>query len=199
MLFFYHCHGKNIMVLAALGKGKTHSLRLGIISLILSFLSPALAVAASTNSSSLEKYEQCSWLVTYRGRTYDLAPLTREVLARPLEGDIRALMNRVPAAAEHLSLVNRNTKAAKTQAILASAALGFFVGTRIGRANAKDKDEEMRRGWDIGSIVSGLFFLKGIHASFAATSAAKEELAEAVEAFNAASPYPIQPVVKGAP
>jgi hypothetical protein len=166
--------------------------------ILISIGTPA-AQAEPVSPSSSQKYEQCSWLVTYRGRTYDLAPLTKEVLARPLEGDIRALMSRVPAAADHLAKVNRNSKAAKTQAIIASAALGIFVGARIGRKNAANASSEIKMSWDVGSIVSGLFFLKGLHASFTATRDAKEELANAVEAFNAASPYPIQPLVKGAP
>ena len=34
-------------------------------------------------AAGLDQLNECNWIVTYRGRTYDLAPLTREALARP--------------------------------------------------------------------------------------------------------------------
>lgn len=174
-------------------------MRFGFSICLIGLLATASADASTAPVSPAQKYEQCSWLVSYRGRTYDLAPLTRETLARPIEGDIRSLLSRVPAAADHLSQVTSASRAAKVQAIIASAALGVFLGTRIARSGSKKDDESARLGLDIAAIVSGLFFAKGLHASYQATLTAREELALAVEAFNAGSPHPIQPVVKGGP
>ena len=55
----------------------------------------------------LDKLGDCNWQVTYRGRIYDLGPLTRESLSRPVENDIRYALQRVPEAAESLREIDR--------------------------------------------------------------------------------------------
>lgn len=141
----------------------------------------------------LYNYESCNWLVTYRGNTYDLAPLTRESLSRPVDGDLRAVLERIPEAEEHLKNSAREVRAAKFHSMLGTAAAMLAIGTRVAHGNAKDSSRETRHTLNLISIVSSLFFVKATHSAFESTRESREELAAAVNAFNEKSPYRIEP------
>ncbi|NUM87784.1 MAG: hypothetical protein HUU37_01135 [Bdellovibrionales bacterium] len=141
----------------------------------------------------LYNYESCNWLVTYRGNTYDLAPLTRESLSRPVEGDLRAVLERVPEAEEHLKNSSREVRAAKFHSVLGTTAVMLAVGSRLAYENSKSLSRDTRQSLNIVSIASVLFFLKATHAAFESTRESREELAAAVNAFNEKSPHRIEP------
>ncbi len=145
---------------------------------------------------SLDRLGDCQWKVTYRGRTYDLAPLTREALSRPIENDIRYALQRVPSANEHLEAMSGKLRSARTYTILAS----FFIGTAIvsrllySRNNHEDTKDALR----IATAASGGLFLTATLFSWHNTSRAKKELVNAVQEFNEHSAYKIEPAAPGA-
>lgn len=147
-------------------------------------------------SESLDKLNDCNWLVTYRGRTYDLAPLTREALARPLETDIRYALERVPEAGEHLNAMGRSLSNARAHSKIASVFLAGVLVAQLMKGGA-DKDSDRGRTLSILSIGSGAFSLAGFLASWKATRDAKRELVQAVSSFNEKSPYKIEPSTSG--
>jgi hypothetical protein len=157
--------------------------------LLLAFL--PLAAGGAEAPVSLDKLNDCNWMVTYRGRTYDLAPLTREALARPIESDIRFALQRVPAANEHLNRMSAHLHDARAHTILASIFISGFLVTRVLRSNAKDPSD--RDGFNIASAATGLFFLGSTAFSWKSTHDAKDELIQAVAAFNEESPHRIVP------
>lgn len=150
---------------------------------------------AEEKKISLDGLNDCNWMITYRGRTYDLAPLTREALARPIESDIRYALQRVPAANEHLGAMSTHLRDARAHTIFASIFVSGFVLTRILRAS--QKNEEYRRDYDVASAATGLFFLASTAFSWKSTNDAKTELVEAVDAFNQESPHKIEPAGEG--
>ena len=164
-------------------------------------LSSNTAHAAQPIASSGYDYESCNWLVTYRNRTYDLAPLTREGLARPIEGDLRLVLNRVPEASKHLDLLRDEVSEAKFHSVVGTAAIMAFIGARVARSNAKSKgrSSDTKLSLDLASLISGLFFVKATYDSERATHETKAELLNAVNAFNARSPHKIEPAQPGGP
>lgn len=162
--------------------------------LLLFFFSSSIYAKTTSNFG----YEQCNWLVNYRNHTYDLTPLTRTGLNRPIESDLRPVLERVPRAAEKLQLVTDLSKEAKAHSIIGSAAITIFIGNRLINYTARRAKDDSRLEMDVISLVSGLIFFKATYDSWRATSASKEELAEAIDIFNEKSPYKITPANKGA-
>ena len=154
--------------------------------------------ATSASSDRLDQLNDCNWIVTYRGRTYDLAPLTREALARPIETDIRYALQRVPEANEHLNEMSSRLRDARAHSILASIFLGGLLVTRL-LHSGQDKDTDRARTYNIISLASGGFFLGGVFSAWKATKDAKTELVRAVDAFNEKSPHKIQPALTARP
>lgn len=153
--------------------------------------------AQAADSVSLSQLNDCNWQVNYRGRTYDLSPLTREALARPIETDIRYALQRVPEANAHLTAMSALLREARVHTIFASAFLSGFIVARIlrsGKKNAADRED-----YDIASYATGGLFFTSTLFSWTSTKAAKRELVNAVEAFNENSPYKIEPASSGAP
>ncbi len=167
--------------------------------LLLMVLGNTEGLAVSSGLTSKNDFDSCNWLVTYRNRTYDLSPLAKPGLDRPVEGDLRSVLARIPAAAAHLENVSQQAKAARVHSIIGTASIMVLVGTRIAYKNAKDKgrSDNTRLTLDVASLISGLFFVKATYDSERATQSSKEELIEAVRAFNARSPYKIEPARKG--
>lgn len=161
------------------------------------FLALFCALTPLTFAADFDTYDDCNWLVTYRGRTYDLAPLTRESLARPVDGDIRSILERVPESESLLSQVEKRSADAKAHTIIASAAVSGLLVTRLLRSN--EKNRERHDTYDILTAVTGLFFLKGAYESWRATRDAKETLLKAVRVFNENSPNKIEPVPQSGP
>jgi hypothetical protein len=161
--------------------------------LILALLPPF--ASAEEKKISLDQLSDCNWMVTYRGRTYDLSPLTREALARPIESDIRYALQRVPAANDHLNAMSTHLRDARAHTIFASIFLGGFIATRIIRSS--QKNENYRQDYDVASAATGLFFLASTAFSWKSTRDAKDELVKSVEAFNEGSPHKIEPAAEG--
>jgi hypothetical protein len=159
--------------------------------LIVLFLFPLFAMGAE--NISLDQLNDCNWLVNYRGRTYDLAPLTREALARPIETDIRYALQRVPEANAHLTSMSGHLRDARAHTIFASVFLSGFILSRVLRSSQKNRDS--RAEFDISSAATGAFFLGATMFSWKSTRAAKHELVSAVAAFNESSPYKIEPAM----
>jgi hypothetical protein len=144
---------------------------------------------------SLDRLGECQWRVTYRGRIYDLSPLTRESLSRPIENDIRYAMQRVPEANEHLEAMTKELRNARSHTMLASFFIGALLVTRI--LESKVTNDNIKDDYKIATVASGGFFLAATLFSFRSSKAAKEELVHAVEEFNAHSPHKIEPAVSG--
>lgn len=135
--------------------------------------------------------ESCSWLITYRNRVYDLSPLTRKGLDRPLEGDVQSIIRKVPAAAAHLDQVDRNDRESKVHTGIATGAILLLVGTRIAMTSSKAKaDPGPYLALNIASV---LLFARAAYAGWELKQASKREVAEAIQEFNAVSEDPIQP------
>lgn len=142
-----------------------------------------------------KELETCSWLVTYRDRVYDLAPLTRKSLDRPLEGDVQSIIRRVPAAAAHLDQVDRNDRDAKVHTAIATAAVLLLVGTRIAQGGSKTKAESPAyMALNIGSV---LLFARAAYAGWELKQESKREVARAVQEFNTVSEDPMEPYQGG--
>jgi hypothetical protein len=137
--------------------------------------------------------EQCNWLVTYKNRTYDLSPLTREGLSRPLEGDIRSVLQRVPSAEAHLQMVDKNVRDAKFYTKIATFGIAAFAASRLIRSNLKPWDSQGRQGVDVLAVVSALIFLKSTTESSRASDDTKTELNSAIDEFNQNSDQQILP------
>lgn len=146
----------------------------------------------SEKRARVQQLESCSWMVRYRNRTYDLSPLTRKGLDRPLEGDMRTILRRVPAAAGHLEQIEKNVAAADVHTALATVGLTAFIVTRIFQGNAGERGRKSDKYIAL-SLSSGLLFLRSAYAGWQLKKDTKEELAAAIEAFNAKSPDPIVP------
>lgn len=138
-----------------------------------------------------KELETCSWLVSYRHRIYDLSPLSRKGLDRPLEGDLHSILRRVPEANASLEKIDRNNRDAKVHTALASFAIVTFLGTRIAQgANEKNRRSDAYLAINIGA---GLLFLRSIYAGFELRKSTREELVRAVQEFNKVSEDPILP------
>ncbi len=143
-------------------------------------------------SNTADRLNDCNWMVNYRGRTYDLSPLTREALSRPIETDIRYALQRVPESAQHLEKMSAKLKEARAHTILASLFVsGFLVGKLI---QSQERDETQKKAYNVITGATGLFFVGSTVFSWKATRDAKRELVSAVDAFNANSPHKIEPI-----
>ena len=146
----------------------------------------------SGQRGKVQRLEDCSWLVTYRKRIYDLSPLTRTGLNRPLDGDVRTILRRVPSAAKHLTQISRNTKEAEVQTALATLGLTAFLVTQIFKGNTDERGRKSDTYMAI-SLMSALLFVRSAYAGWQLKRNSKEELAAAIDSFNAQSPAPIIP------
>lgn len=145
------------------------------------------------NANSSFGYEQCNWLVKYRNQTYDLTPLTRTGLSRPIESDLKPVLERVPEAAEKLRKVSDHAKDAKAHSMIGSVAISIFIASRIAKANTRDPNDDTRLQLDLASLIGGVFFLTATYESWKATKASEETLVQAIDLFNEKSPYKILP------
>ncbi len=161
------------------------------------FLAVSASGASPAKTPDLSVLNDCNWMVTYRGKIYDLAPLTREALARPIETDLRYALQRVPESNEHLNRMTAHQKDAKFHTILASVFLSGLILNRV-ILQAPEKNTDKRREYDIISGVTAGFFLGATLFSWRSTQDAKEELVKAVSAFNEKSPHKIEPQQTGA-
>lgn len=167
-----------------------------VAALSFSLLAAPFAQAAEQKSISLAGLNDCNWMVTYRGRTYDLAPLTREALSRPMESDVRYAIQRVPEADAHLRTMSRHLKDARAHTILASLFVSGLVLSRV--LQSGEKNVERKREQNLVSAAAGTFFVAAAAFSWKSTRDAKIELVNAVDAFNRESPHKIEPAPAGA-
>ena len=166
------------------------SLALGGLFLFCSIL-PAQAASNSAEHLS-DSLGDCNWQVSYRGRQYDLTPLTREALSRPIENDIRFAIQRVPEANERLEKMTSLQRDARAHTIIASVFLSALLITKILESKVTKRDE--KDDYRVASYAAGGFFLAATIFSWNSTKAAKRELVHAVEDFNARSPNKIVPL-----
>ena len=178
-----------------MGTQKIRSLSFSTALLFLFALTPALADDRPTDGISLEKLGNCAWQVTYRGRVYDLSPLTRASLARPIENDIRFVLERVPQAGARLEAMNGHLRDSKAHTILASIFLSGLLVTKI--LESRLKNDANRPDYRTIEGAAGGFFLAATLFSWRSGVRAREELVSAVEEFNAHSPYKIEPASSG--
>lgn len=160
------------------------------------FLFFALALSLATRASagdglSLDKLGDCNWQVSYRGRLYDLSPLTRESLTRPIENDIRYALERVPEANERLQAMSQHFRDAKNQTVIASIFIGALVIAKLLEGRVKNDGD--RLNYHVAEGAAGGFFLTETFFSWRSNVAAKQELVNAVDEFNAHSLYKIEP------
>lgn len=157
---------------------------------------------AKVSTQGIERVEKlgqelgdCNWQVTYRGRQYDLSPLTREALSRPIENDIRFAIQRVPEANARLETMTGLLRNARAHTIIATIFLGAFAALKVLESNQDNqgKRDDLR----IASFASAGFFLGATYFSWKSTREAKEELVRAVDDFNARSPHKILPANQG--
>jgi hypothetical protein len=85
---------------------------------------------------------------------------------------------------------------AKAHTILASIFISGLVLARI-LQSGKDKNSDQYKEYNVIQAATGGFFLAATISSWRATSEAKEELVQAVEAFNENSPHKIEPAPQG--
>lgn len=182
--------------------GNAAKVRLGILRVILGglfffaafFAASALAEEASHKELSRELGD-CNWQVTYRGRQYDLSPLTREALSRPIENDIRFAIQRVPEASGRLDTMTSLLRSARAHTLIATAFLGAFALFKVLESNQNNRGQ--REDYRTASWASAGFFLGATFFSWKNTREAKDELVKAVEDFNAHSPHKILPANQG--
>jgi len=146
-----------------------------------------------TDGTSLEKLGDCNWPVTYRCCVYDLSPLTRETLSRPIENDIRYVLQRVPEANERLDSMNGHLRDAKAHTIIASLFITGLLVTKL--LESRLTNDATRPDYRTVEAASGGFFLAATLFSWRSSVKAKEDLVGAVDAFNAHSPFKIEPAV----
>ncbi len=159
----------------------------------------------AANQNGYFGFEDCNWLVTYRNRTYDLTPLTRVGLSRPIESDLRPVLERVSESADTLRVVSEHARNAKAHSIIGSAAISLVLIDRVLHASVKNFSDDainmsmrgFRLNVDVFALVSSMIFLKATYESWHETKASKAELVNAINYFNEKSPYPIEPA-KGA-
>lgn len=177
----------------------THARTARLLALALFFfeLSPALAAPSPSGEEKLgQQLGDCNWQVTYRGRRYDLSPLTRETLSRPIESDIRYALERVPEAGEHLRNVGTKLKEARGHTMIASVLISGVLATLLLQSRAKNNEE--RREYQVAAAAGAGFFVTAALFSWRTTSEAKQELVRAVDAFNERSQHKIEPAGPGA-
>lgn len=144
-----------------------------------------------SDGMTVEKLGDCLWKVSYRGRIYDLSPLMRESLSRPLDNDLRYVLERVPQSNERLNALNESLHSAKTYTILASVFITAAIVTKI--LEGRLQSDHARPTYRIIEGSTGALFLTSAILSWRSTSHAKQELVNAVDEFNARSPYKIEP------
>lgn len=169
--------------------------RLGILlgGLFLFATFPALGADVEKSVQELgRELGDCNWQVTYRGRQYDLSPLTREALSRPIENDIRFAIQRVPGANARLETMTGLLRNARAHTIIATIFLGAFAALKVLESNQDNASK--REDLKVASFASAGFFLGATYFSWKSTREAKEELVRAVDDFNAHSPHKIQPL-----
>ena len=149
------------------------------------------AAAPPGDGLSLDKLGDCNWQVSYRGRLYDLSPLTRESLARPIENDIRYALERVPEASDRLRAMSQHFRDAKNQTVIASIFIGALVIAKLLEGRVKNDGD--RLNYHVAEGAAGGFFLTETFFSWRSSVAAKQELVNAVDEFNAHSIYKIEP------
>jgi hypothetical protein len=153
------------------------------------------AAAEKASQASVERLGaelgDCNWQVTYRGRQYDLSPLTREALSRPIENDIRFAIQRVPEANARLENMTSLLRNARAHTIIASVFLSALLVTKLLQSRVTNEAE--RENYNAAAYGSGGFFLAATFFSWKSTREAKQELVRAVDEFNAHSPHKILP------
>lgn len=179
--------------------GNAAKVRLGILlGGLFFFAATALAEESAKDTGHKElgrELGDCNWQVTYRGRQYDLSPLTREALSRPIENDIRFAIQRVPEAAERLDTMTGLLRSARAHTLIATAFLGAFALFKVLESNQNNRGQ--REDYRTASWASAGFFLGATFFSWKSTREAKDELVKAVEDFNAHSPHKILPANQG--
>lgn len=143
----------------------------------------------------IKEMETCSWLVTYRKRIYDLTPLTRKGLERPLEGDMHTVLRRVPESEEHLEKISKNTRDAKVHTAIATFALATLLVTRIVQSGNPERGKQPE--YMALNLGAGLLFLRAVYAGYELKQDTKQELVQAVQEFNNVSQDPILPYEGG--
>lgn len=149
-----------------------------------------LQLSVSSAHAKTEDYDDCNWIVNYRGKTYDLAPLTRETLARPIESDMRPILQRVPESDAHLQTMSTELRNARAHTIIGSAFISTFLIAKLIASGQKNEDRKSEI--NLLSYVAGAFFLKATFESWHSTRTAKIELTRAVNDFNEKSPHKIE-------
>lgn len=165
---------------------------LGFFFLYLSVISIAAADDSPSTESLADRLGDCNWQVNYRGRQYDLAPLTREALSRPIENDIRFAIQRVPEANARLETMTSKQRNARTYTIIASIFLTTLIATKI--LESREKNPNDKRPYRIAEYGQAGLFLAATVLSWSNMREAKKELVRAVEDFNTHSPHKIEPV-----
>ena len=129
--------------------------------------------------------EECCWKVRYQNKIYDLSPLTRKGLERPLESDIRTVFRQVPGAAMEIKQIDQNNRDEKAHTAFGTIGLGAFLLTRIFQSRSQNQKSDK---YTTLNIISLLVFAKAVHANWSLKRATNERIATAVEEFNAMSP-----------
>ena len=147
--------------------------------------------AFASKDSTAEKLGDCNWQVTYRGRRYDLSPLTRSTLSRPIETDIRFALERVPEANKHLENLSAKLQEARGHTIIASILISGLVVAKLLQGRVTNAEEN--REYQFATVAGAGFALTAALFSWKSTHEAKQELVSAVEEFNEHSPHKIEP------
>lgn len=140
----------------------------------------------------VNELQECSWKVRYRNKVYDLSPLTRRGLERPLEGDMRTVLRRVPGAALQVEKIDQNNQDEKVHTAIATIGLGGLLLTRIFQGRTSDESSKSDKYIAL-NIISLLVFAKAIHAGWSLKQDTQERIALAVQEFNDVSSEKIVP------
>src|SRR3989344_2002091 len=149
-----------------------------------------MASGETSTEKLSDKLGDCNWQVSYRGRQYDLTPLTRESLSRPIENDIRYAIQRVPEANERLESMTSKQRLSRAHTIIASIFATALILTKV--AESRVKNEEERHDYRMAEYAAGGLFLAATIFSWKTSQEAKKELVMAVEEFNERSPHKIE-------
>lgn len=171
------------------------TLKLFSLFLLMPILSASGEPLSPSTQQLSDKLGDCNWQVTYRGRQYDLTPLTREALSRPIENDIRFAIQRVPEANERLESMTKMQRDARAHTIIASVFLSALLVTKLLESRVTNQEE--KEDYRVASLAAGGFFLAATIFSWNSTRESKKELVRAVEDFNERSPNKILPASGG--
>lgn len=173
--------------------------------LVFALLSLAQADPFSNNQSLMDQvdnpvkegrffyddYEDCEWLVQYRGQTYDLSPVTKKTLAEPSEGDLRYVLMRVPKSRLHLERMEQDHKLSNIFTSSATASLVLLAVTRFVLPQLTETSSQFRDATSVTlAFTFGLSALKAWHHA----KEAKKELARSITSFNELSNEKILPL-----